>query len=242
MKIRAIAAAGLGIGLGLAAAACNQQQAPEPAKPVDPAVLARFENALNFDCEGGGKVDVVLGNSAQEPAFVRLDGGAPAQLALDETSQTGMAFTDKTTTIGFEGDGLSYTSGATMKSCKFVSRALPAPTVDGVVRNLTAEDAGASVEMKVGDKISVSLSGVPTAGYVWGADAPPAFVKVNDGPGGATTSAQMLPGFAGGNHWEVLVIEAVAPGEAEIALAQKRPWEDAAAPDDSRFKFKLKVS
>jgi predicted secreted protein len=88
----------------------------------------------------------------------------------------------------------------------------------------------------------VSLSGVPTAGYIWGADAPPAFVKVSDGPGGATSSSQMLPGFAGGNHWEVLVIEAMAPGEAEISLVQKRPWEDKADPADKRFAFKLKVS
>ena len=110
------------------------------------------------------------------------------------------------------------------------------------MRNLTEADAGASVEMKVGEKISVSLSGVPTAGYVWGADKPPAFVKVSEGPGGATSSAQFLPGFAGGNHWEVLVIEAIAPGEGEIALAQKRPWEEQAAPDDKRFKFQLKVN
>jgi predicted secreted protein len=95
--------------------------------------------------------------------------------------------------------------------------------------------------MNVGEKISVSLSGVPTAGYVWGANKPPAFVKVTDGPGGATSSAQGLPGFAGGNHWEVIVVEAVAKGEAEIDLVQKRPWEDKPDPDNEHFKFKLKV-
>ena len=63
-----------------------------------------------------------------------------------------------------------------------------------------------------------------------------------DGPGGATTSAQFLPGFTGGNHWEVVIFEAVAAGEGEIVLAQRRPWEDAAEPDASTFKFTLKAS
>ncbi|MDP3740047.1 MAG: protease inhibitor I42 family protein [Hyphomonadaceae bacterium] len=244
MKIRAIAAAA---GLGLALGGCNPEKPPEPETPVagptvDPAIAAKFENALNFECEGGGKLDVVLDQGAEHAALVRLDGGEPANLPLDADNQSGMAFTDKTTALVFDGQNVSYTSGAISKTCNFVSRSLPAPAVDGAVRNLNEEDAGASVEMQVGQKMSVSLSGVPTAGYVWGADAPPAFVKVSDGPGGATTSAQMLPGFAGGNHWEVLVIEAVAPGEAEIGLVQKRPWEDKADPDDKRFKFKLKVN
>ena len=90
--------------------------------------------------------------------------------------------------------------------------------------------------------MTVSLSGVPTAGYVWAADAPPAFVKVSEGPGGATSTSQFLPGFAGGNHWEVLIVEGVAAGEGEIALVQKRPWEEKSSPDDKRFKFRLKVN
>ncbi len=78
-----------------------------------------------------------------------------------------------------------------------------------------------------------SLVGVPTAGYVWGVTTPPAFIKATDGPGGATSTAQFTPGFAGGSHWEVVVIEAVAAGEGEITLAQRRPWEDKAEPDAS---------
>ena len=50
-----------------------------------------------------------------------------------------------------------------------------------------------------------------------------------------------MTGFAGGNHWEVLVIDAVAAGESEIALVQKRPWEDKADPSDKRVTFKLTV-
>jgi predicted secreted protein len=114
--------------------------------------------------------------------------------------------------------------------------------VEGAVRTLTIDDAGKVVELKVGEKVAVALSGVPTAGYLWAASAPPAWVKATEGPGGATTTSQFLPGFAGGNHWEVVVFEAVAAGQGEITLAQRRPWEDAAEPDASTFKFMLKAS
>jgi predicted secreted protein len=245
MRIGIMAAAA---GLGLLAAGCNQPppekpeekvaQQPAPPAPADP----RFDSAVNFDCEGGGKLDVVFNSGSGGPtALMRLDGGEAKTLPIDPASQSGMVFKDQATTLNFEGDNIQLTSGGATKACKFVSRDLPPPTVDGVVRDVRAADAGASVSMKVGEKISVSLSGIPTAGYAWAADKPPAFVKVTDGPGGATTSAQSLPGFAGGNHWQVTVIEALKPGEAEIALVNKRPWEKNADPSDERFKFKLKV-
>jgi predicted secreted protein len=245
MTIRAIAAAAA--GLGLLAAACQPDAPTKPEEPpvaqtpAEPAAPDAFASSVNFECDGGGKIDVVFESGSSPFALVRIDGGAPAKLAIDETAASGMIFKDAATSINMEGDGLVLTTGGATKPCTFVSRSLPPPTVAGVVRDIRAGDAGAAVEMKVGEKISVSLSGVPTAGYVWGADNPPAFVKVTEGPGGAMSSAQYLPGFAGGNHWEVLVVEAVAPGEAEIALVQKRPWEDKADPSDTRFKFKLTV-
>jgi predicted secreted protein len=244
-RVTAVAAA----GLGLLAAACNQP-ADAPPKPEEQTPVANqpaspmpdpFASGVNFECEGGGKVDVLFESGSPPSAMVRIDGGTPMKLPIDETAASGMIYKDANISINLEGDGLQLTSGGAKKACKFVSRSLPPPTVEGVVRDLKAEDAGASVEMKVGEKFSISLSGVPTAGYVWGADGPPAFVKVTDGPGGATTSAQFLPGYAGGNHWEVLIVEAVAPGEGELALVQKRPWEDKADPADQRLKFKLTV-
>jgi predicted secreted protein len=244
MSIRGIAAVAGLAGLGLMASGCNQPPAEKPAEPVveqpvTPPADDRFLSAVNFECEGGAKLDVVF--NSNNSALIRVDGGEAKELAIDETAQTGMAFKDATTILNFDGSDARLTSGGAAKACKFVSRSLPPPKVDGVVRDIKAEDAGASVAMKVGEKISVSLSGVPTAGYVWGADNPPDFVKVTEGPGGSTTTAQYLPGFAGGNHWQVLVIEAVKAGEAEIALVNKRPWEDKADPSDERFKFKLKV-
>ncbi len=247
MRIKAFATMA---ATGLLVAACNQPApTPEPAKPEEKPVADQpaaasdpFKYAVNYECEGGGKIDIVFDQGSERSALVRVDGGAPVTLALDPTTQTGMDFKDATSSLASEGDRITWKSGATTRTCTFVSRSLPPPAVDGVVRTLEAGDAGASVEIKVGEKIAVALSGVPTAGYVWGASTPPAFVKATDGPGGSTSTAQFLPGFAGGNHWEVIVIEGVAAGEGEIALAQRRPWEDKAEPDASTFKFKLKVS
>lgn len=246
MSIRALVAVA---ALAIFGAACTPPADTPPAEgtpvtdqPSQPETDPAFANAVNFECEGGGTVDVAFDSGSPLSASARIDGGAPVMLILDEAATTGMVFKDATLTMSFDGDRVQLTRGGETKVCTFVSRPLEAPPVDGVVRNLTSEDAGALVEVKVGEKVSVSLSGVPTAGYVWAADNAPAFVEVTQGPGGATSSAQFLPGFAGGSHWEVLVVEAVAPGEGEISLVQKRPWEDQAAPDDERFKFRLKAS
>jgi predicted secreted protein len=234
-------------GISLFAAGCQPtpttpEEKPVADQPAEPAAPDAFASAVNFECDGGGSLDVVFEGGAPPTALVRLDGGAPQKLAIDETAASGMIYKDAATSLNVEGSDAQLTTAGATRACRFVSRELPAPVVDGVARNLTEADAGAAVEMKVGEKISVSLSGVPTAGYVWGADKPPEFVKVSEGPGGATSTSQFLPGFAGGNHWEVLVIDAVAPGEAEIALAQKRPWEEQAASDDQRFKFRLRAN
>ena len=247
MSFKAIAAMA---GLGLLAAACSQP-AP-PAAPVEPTPIAdqpetpatpdAFAYGVNYECEGGGVVDVAFNSGADGAALARLDGGTPETLPLNPDSQGGMEYKNATTTLQTDGSSVTWKSGATTKTCMIKTRELPAPTVAGVVRALGEADAGASVEVKVGDKISVALVGIPTAGYVWGAATPPAFIKATDGPGGATSTAQFTPGFAGGSHWEVVVIEAVAAGEGEITLAQRRPWETTAEPDSKTFKFKLKAS
>jgi len=233
-------------GLSLLAAACNQTPAepakPEEAKPVaaDPA----FDQALTFNCEGGGKVDAVF-NRDDGGILVRFDGGQGKLLkpVAPEPEMSDMRFSEGDTSIAYAmGETMTYESGGAKKTCSFAVTDLPAPTVAGVKHALTVADAGKAFEVKVGEKVSIALVGVPTAGYVWGASKPPAWVKASDGPGGATSSAQRLPGFAGGSHWEVVIVEAVAAGEGEITLAQRRPWEDAAEPDAETFKFKLKAS
>lgn len=238
--------------LGLLAAACNQPptepalpQAEGPGIGVDAVSDPAFANHVSFACEGGGKVEVVFHGNENGAVNVRYDGGpgrmlAPAEQAGDTS---GMRFTEGDASLVYDmGNSVTYQSGDIKKTCTLASTGMPAPTVAGVKHALTVADAGKTFEVKVGEKISIALVGVPTAGYVWGASKPPAWVNVSDGPGGPTSSAQMLPGFAGGNHWEVIVIEAAAPGEGEITLAQRRPWESEAEPDSDAFKFTLKAS
>jgi predicted secreted protein len=237
MRMTAIAAMA---GLGLAA--CAGQTASTTADKAQPVADARFDYAANFTCEGGEKLDVLFHQGNDGSSLARIDGGPALTLAMDPDATTGPTWKNETATLVVNGPGATWTSGGATKPCTFESRSLPPPKVDGVTHALTIDDAGKAFEVKVGQKISVALSGVPTAGYVWGASTPPAWVKASDGPGGATSSAQFLPGFAGGNHWEVVIIEAVAAGEGEITLAQRRPWENTAEADATTFKFKLKAS
>jgi len=233
-------------GLGLLAAACNQTPAdPAKSEEAKPAVAdPAFDQALTFNCEGGGKLDVVF-NMDQGGMLARFDGGPGKPfkpVELDERSGPEMRFAADGATIDYGmGETMTYESGSTKKTCTFATTDLPAPTAEGVKHVLTVADAGKSFDVKVGEKISIALVGVPTAGYLWAASKPPAWVKAIDGPGGPTSSAQRLPGFAGGSHWEVVIIEAIAAGEGEITLAQRRPWEDAAEPDAETFTFKLKA-
>lgn len=233
MRFSTIAAAAVA-GLGLVA--CTAPKTEE-AKPM---ADARFDYAANFTCEGGEKLDIVF--SGNDSLLARIDGGAAMTLPVDPGGTTGPTWKSETATLVLDGPGATWTMGGAPKPCTFESRSLPPPKVEGVVKTLSAEDAGKSFTVKVGEKIAVALSGVPTAGYVWAASTPPAWVKASDGPGGATSSAQFLPGFAGGNHWEVVIFEAIAAGEGEIVLAQRRPWEPEAEPDASTFKFTLKAS
>lgn len=221
---------------GLSLAACVAQTTKE-AKPV---ADARFDYAANFTCDGGAKLDVVFNQG--EGVLARVDGGEAMTLAMDPGGTTGPTWKNEKASLVVDGPGATWTMGAAPTPCTFDSRSLPPPKAEGVVKTLGAEDAGKPVEIKVGEKVAIALSGVPTAGYVWGAASPPAWVKATDGPGGPTSSAQFLPGFTGGNHWEVTIIEAVAAGEGEIVLAQRRPWETGADPDASTFKFTLKAS
>jgi predicted secreted protein len=105
------------------------------------------------------------------------------------------------------------------------NQAVPAPTPEDVTVRITAAQAGQTIEVGVNQRFAVELVGVPTAGYVWTPAQLPAFVTRAGEASGNTTQAQSQPGFVGGNHWEVLMFVATAPGTGEVVLEQRRPWE-----------------
>jgi inhibitor of cysteine peptidase len=102
---------------------------------------------------------------------------------------------------------------------------LPAPTPEDVAVRITAEQNGQTVEVGVNQRFAVELVGVPTAGYVWQPAQVPDFITRAGEASGNTIAEQSQPGYAGGNHWEVLMFTATAAGTGELVIEQRRPWE-----------------
>lgn len=133
------------------------------------------------------------------------------------------------------GDARLVRSGSAVE-CAGVSLAVSPPGMADVVRDLRSDDAGSALDIAAGERFSVSLVGVPTAGYEWAPRGLPTFLKLVDEAGGVTSTAQYLPGYTGGNHWEVLVFEVLEAGAAELVLEQRRPWEDESEPAVDSFR------
>lgn len=114
-----------------------------------------------------------------------------------------------------------------------VSDAVPAPTPEEVSVRINAAHDGQIVEVAVNERFAVELIGVPTAGYQWAPAQMPDFLTRAGEAIGPTISAQNQPGYAGGNHWEVLMFAATGPGTGELVLEQRRPWETEQPPVDT---------
>jgi len=115
---------------------------------------------------------------------------------------------------------------------------LPAPTPGDVVVRIGAAQNGQTVAVAVNQRFAVELVGVPTAGYLWTPAQTPPFVARAGEAGGATIPEQNQPGYAGGNHWEVLMFVATAPGEGDLVIEQRRPWETT-EPAVDRFRVRI---
>lgn len=105
------------------------------------------------------------------------------------------------------------------------STQVPAPVPADVPVRIDASRNGQTIEVPIGQRFSVALVGVPTAGYLWAPTRVPDFIDRAGEASGNTTTAQGQPGFAGGSHWEVFVFAASAAGRGELVLEQRRPWE-----------------
>ncbi len=92
---------------------------------------------------------------------------------------------------------------------------------------LTAEDAGATIEVAVGDHLQVELESNASTGFSW----------VNETEETATLVAVCEPEIVeesdvvGAPGMMQCMFEARAAGQASIELAYRRAWEDEAEPE-----------
>jgi len=89
------------------------------------------------------------------------------------------------------------------------------------VRWLTEADAGRAVELRAGDRLSISLEGNPTTGYSWELATVDARVLTPVGQPGYQASSAAI-GSGGVFAFE---FEAVAAGQTDLRLVYRRPWE-----------------
>jgi len=92
---------------------------------------------------------------------------------------------------------------------------------------ITADDAGTTVEVVVGDHVQVELESNPSTGYAWVNETreTPALIAVCEPEVIETTERVGAPGVM------QCMFEAREPGEAVIELAYRRPWEEGAEPE-----------
>ena len=94
-------------------------------------------------------------------------------------------------------------------------------------KNITAADAGKTIELKKGAILTVSLEGNATTGFNWVvADPAPAILK-QEGDAQVTPVSDAIG--AGGTI--VLKFSALQSGQATLKLAYQRPWEKGVAPE-----------
>jgi inhibitor of cysteine peptidase len=103
-------------------------------------------------------------------------------------------------------------------------------------RWLTEADAGRTIELRAGDRLSISLGGNPTTGYSWGLAAVDERVLAPLGTPGYRASS----GGVGAGGVFAFEFEAVAVGRTALRLDYRRPWEKRRRPAQT-FKVNIKV-
>lgn len=100
-------------------------------------------------------------------------------------------------------------------------------------------EADDAIELRVGEEHSVTLAGLGTAGYRWGAevegDAEVAEVVRSGGKPPETDAV-------GASASETFTLRARRPGSVRIRFAQRRPWERDNAPTANERMIELRVS
>lgn len=116
----------------------------------------------------------------------------------------------------------------------FLLLALTAGNVPAL--DLTVQESGRSVDVPVGEVVTITLAGNPTTGYVWElADVDRAVLAPDPEPAYVADSA--LSG-AGGTY--TFRLSARAVGTSAVTLVYRRPWEEG-VPPLQRFELKVTV-
>ncbi len=94
------------------------------------------------------------------------------------------------------------------------------------------DDPG-QIVLHVGEKFTVDLPGLGTAGYLWSHEllGPPGVVDIGWSRGSPEDVAPRPAGFSAA---ERATIRARAPGQVTLRLVQRRPWEQDKEPISHR--------
>jgi len=96
-------------------------------------------------------------------------------------------------------------------------------------RTLTAENAGQSIEMSVGETFLVELEGNPTTGFTWEvAKIDPAVLKQV-----GKTEFESQSDLVGAGGVMILHFEVIGNGDADLQLVYHRPWENDIPPENT---------
>ena len=95
--------------------------------------------------------------------------------------------------------------------------------------NLTDDDNGATVSLRPGERVTISLASNPTTGYSW------QVVAIDEALLEMVAEPEYQPeakaeGLVGAGGTESFLFQALAPGEATLTLGYARPWEVDVAP------------
>ena len=103
-------------------------------------------------------------------------------------------------------------------------------------RTLTADNAGQTIDMNVGDIINIELEGNPSTGYTWEvAEMDKTVLKpVGD------TEFETANDLVGASGVLILRFEAISTGETPLILVYQRPWEQDIPPEE-KFEVRLVV-
>jgi predicted secreted protein len=105
-------------------------------------------------------------------------------------------------------------------------------SADDEARTIGDADNGATVELKIGERLEVALSGNPTTGYNW--EVQPLDTPVLQQVGERDFEPDD-PDADGSGGTVTVRFDAIAAGQTALRLEYRRPWDDPNAPPHESY-------